>query len=71
MELAASKVKSFTDLKLGINIPARGESSDLLNADGDKNDYEWLVFFFVFLFELSIAGNCFFLCNGVIIILPI
>ncbi|XP_056686278.1 uncharacterized protein [Spinacia oleracea] len=42
-DLLSSKVKSFTDLKLGINIPARGESSDLLNADGDKNDYEWLL----------------------------
>lgn len=39
----ASRVKSFPDVKLGINIPTRGESSDLLNADGDKNDYEWLV----------------------------
>ncbi|XP_021746712.1 mucin-12-like isoform X2 [Chenopodium quinoa] len=42
-DLLSSKVKSFPDLKLGINIPVRGESSDLLNADGDKNDYEWLL----------------------------
>lgn len=42
-ELAASKVKPFPDIKLGINIPVRGETSDLLNADGNKNDYEWLV----------------------------
>lgn len=42
-DMLTSKVNSFPDLKLGINIPARGESSDLLNADGDKNDYEWLL----------------------------
>lgn len=41
-DILSSKMKSFPDLKLGINIPVRGESSDLLNADGDKNDYEWL-----------------------------
>jgi hypothetical protein len=31
----------FPEVKLGVNIPAHGESHDLLNADGDKNDYEW------------------------------
>ncbi|XP_057541493.1 uncharacterized protein LOC130820225 isoform X3 [Amaranthus tricolor] len=41
--LSASKVKPFPDIKLGINIPVRGETSDLLNADGNKNDYEWLL----------------------------
>ncbi|GJN13462.1 hypothetical protein PR202_gb00169 [Eleusine coracana subsp. coracana] len=29
------------EVKLGVNIPARGESHDMLNVDGDKNDYEW------------------------------
>jgi hypothetical protein len=31
----------FPEVKLGVNIPARGESQDLLNVDGDKNDCEW------------------------------
>lgn len=39
----ASKLRHFADHKIGISIPARGESSDLLNADGEKNDYEWWV----------------------------
>ncbi|XP_010930074.1 uncharacterized protein [Elaeis guineensis] len=38
-----SKLRYFSDFKLNINIPARGESSDLLNADGEKNDYDWLL----------------------------
>ncbi|KAK7359411.1 hypothetical protein VNO77_01371 [Canavalia gladiata] len=33
----------FSDIKLGISIPGRGETSELLNADGDKNDYDWLL----------------------------
>ncbi|XP_011625569.1 uncharacterized protein LOC18440101 isoform X2 [Amborella trichopoda] len=36
-------LRYFSDFKLGISIPARGESSDLLNADGNKNDYDWLL----------------------------
>ncbi|XP_042479549.1 uncharacterized protein LOC122060508 [Macadamia integrifolia] len=39
----STKFKSFSDFKLGISIPVRGESSDLLNADGEKNDYDWLL----------------------------
>ncbi|XP_074309951.1 uncharacterized protein LOC141644347 [Silene latifolia] len=42
-DLLSSRAKPFTDFKLGINIPVRGETSDLLNVDGDKNDYEWLL----------------------------
>ncbi|ONK57969.1 uncharacterized protein A4U43_C09F6290 [Asparagus officinalis] len=38
-----SKLRYLSDFRLGVNIPARGESSDLLNADGDKNDYDWLL----------------------------
>ncbi|OAY71747.1 hypothetical protein ACMD2_00796 [Ananas comosus] len=38
-----SKLRYFSDFKLGINIPARGDRNDLLNADGDKNDYDWLL----------------------------
>ncbi|WOL02438.1 hypothetical protein Cni_G11157 [Canna indica] len=38
-----SKLKYFSDFKLGVTVPTRGESSDLLNADGDKNDYDWLL----------------------------
>lgn len=38
----ATRLRYFSDHKLGISIPpARGESSDLLNADGEKNDYDW------------------------------
>lgn len=39
----ASKLRYFSDFKLGISIPVRGESSELLNADGEKNDYDWWV----------------------------
>ncbi|RLM98929.1 uncharacterized protein C2845_PM06G11270 [Panicum miliaceum] len=38
-----SKLSYFRDLKLGVNIAARGESRDLLNADGERNDYDWLL----------------------------
>ncbi|KAI3720391.1 hypothetical protein L6452_21307 [Arctium lappa] len=38
-----NKLRYFSDYKLGINIPARGESSDLLHAEEEKNDYEWLL----------------------------
>ncbi|XP_068666251.1 uncharacterized protein [Aristolochia californica] len=39
----STQLKYFSDYKLGISIPVRGESSDLLNGDGDKNDYDWLL----------------------------
>ncbi|CAK9155818.1 unnamed protein product [Ilex paraguariensis] len=39
----STKLRYFSDYKLGISIPSRGESSDLLNADGEKNDYDWLL----------------------------
>ncbi|XP_062204314.1 uncharacterized protein LOC133906432 isoform X2 [Phragmites australis] len=32
-----------SDLKLHDNIAARGENHDLLNVDGDRNDYDWLL----------------------------
>ncbi|KAJ9563889.1 hypothetical protein OSB04_009049 [Centaurea solstitialis] len=38
-----NRLRYFSDYKLGINIPARGESSDLLHAEEEKNDYEWLL----------------------------
>ncbi|KAI3724717.1 hypothetical protein L2E82_36504 [Cichorium intybus] len=38
-----TKLHDFSDHKLGINIGARGESSDLLNTEEEKNDYEWLI----------------------------
>ncbi|KAL6569214.1 hypothetical protein OROHE_003495 [Orobanche hederae] len=41
MALAATKFRYFSDNKLGISIPGRGECSDLLNAEGNKNDYDW------------------------------
>ncbi|KAK3223576.1 hypothetical protein Dsin_010601 [Dipteronia sinensis] len=39
----SSKLKNFSDFKLGVLIPVRGESSELLNADAEKNDYDWLL----------------------------
>jgi hypothetical protein len=39
----STKLKYFADQKLGISVPVRGETSDLLNADGEKNDYDWLL----------------------------
>ncbi|XP_044493417.1 uncharacterized protein LOC123216864 isoform X2 [Mangifera indica] len=42
-DVLSTKLRQFTDFKLGITIPARGESSELLNAEGEKNDYDWLV----------------------------
>ncbi|KAI7748722.1 hypothetical protein M8C21_022262 [Ambrosia artemisiifolia] len=42
-DIFANKLQYFSDYKLGINIPARGESSDLLHAEEEKNDYEWLL----------------------------
>ncbi|GMH01519.1 hypothetical protein Nepgr_003358 [Nepenthes gracilis] len=42
-DVFSTKLKPFPDFKLGITIPVRGESSDLLNTDGDKNDYDWLL----------------------------
>ncbi|XP_021809619.1 uncharacterized protein LOC110753116 isoform X2 [Prunus avium] len=39
----STKLRQFSDLKLGITIPTRGESSDLLNVEGEKNDYDWLL----------------------------
>ncbi|KAF3793704.1 hypothetical protein EJ110_NYTH03515 [Nymphaea thermarum] len=37
------KLKYFSDFKLGVTIPARADGSGLLNADGEKNDYDWLL----------------------------
>ncbi|KAK9074623.1 hypothetical protein SSX86_007221 [Deinandra increscens subsp. villosa] len=42
-DIFTSKLRYFSDYKMGINIPARGESSDLLQAEEEKNDYEWLI----------------------------
>lgn len=39
----STKLRHFSDVKLGISIPVRGESSELLNAEGEKNDYDWLL----------------------------
>ncbi|XP_041014218.1 uncharacterized protein LOC121257323 [Juglans microcarpa x Juglans regia] len=39
----STKLRHFSDYKLGISIPVRGENSDLLNADEEKNDYDWLL----------------------------
>ncbi|CAG7864518.1 unnamed protein product [Brassica rapa] len=37
--LVATKLKHFSEF----NIPVQGESSRLLTAEGDKNDYDWLL----------------------------
>ncbi|GAB4840573.1 hypothetical protein Ancab_021343 [Ancistrocladus abbreviatus] len=42
-DIFSGKLKSFPGFKLGITIPVRGESSDPLNEDADKNDYDWLL----------------------------
>ncbi|XP_076898020.1 uncharacterized protein LOC143551487 [Bidens hawaiensis] len=42
-DIFVTKLRHFSDHKLGINVAARGESSDLLNAEEEKNDYEWLM----------------------------
>ncbi|CAL1413484.1 unnamed protein product [Linum trigynum] len=39
----STKLRYFSDLKLGISVPGRGESSELMNAEEDKNDYDWLL----------------------------
>lgn len=40
----STKLRHFPDLKLGISVPVRGENSDMLiNAETDKNDYDWLL----------------------------
>ncbi|KAI0492777.1 hypothetical protein KFK09_027053 [Dendrobium nobile] len=40
-EDSLSKLKDFSDF--GINNPSRGKSSDLLNVEDEKNDYDWLL----------------------------
>ncbi|GFP95559.1 hypothetical protein PHJA_001700200 [Phtheirospermum japonicum] len=42
-DIFSTKLRHFSDNKHGVSIPARGEGSDLLNAEGDKNDYDWLI----------------------------
>lgn len=42
-DMFSTKLRHFSDHKLGISIPARGASSDLLSVEGDKNDYDWLI----------------------------
>ncbi|KAE8705490.1 hypothetical protein F3Y22_tig00110429pilonHSYRG01425 [Hibiscus syriacus] len=39
----SAKLKYFSDFKLGISVPVRRETSELLVADEEKNDYEWLL----------------------------
>ncbi|KAJ1265299.1 hypothetical protein BS78_08G067300 [Paspalum vaginatum] len=42
-DASISKMSYFWDLKLDVNIAARGENRDFLNADGERNDYDWLL----------------------------
>ncbi|CAN0929262.1 hypothetical protein LINGRAHAP2_LOCUS36968 [Linum grandiflorum] len=39
----STKLRYFSDLKLGISVAGRGECSGMLNAEGEKNDYDWLI----------------------------
>ncbi|XP_071690927.1 uncharacterized protein [Rutidosis leptorrhynchoides] len=39
----ATKLRHFSDHKVGMKVANEGESSDLLNVEEDKNDYEWLI----------------------------
>ncbi|XXG62303.1 hypothetical protein AAC387_Pa05g0683 [Persea americana] len=43
LDESLSKLRYFPDFKLGISAPFRRGSSDLLNADGGKSDYDWLL----------------------------
>lgn len=43
----ATKLRHFSDVNIGISIPGRRETSDLLNIDGDKNDYDWWAIFLI------------------------
>ncbi|KAJ0973096.1 hypothetical protein J5N97_021055 [Dioscorea zingiberensis] len=36
-----ARLRYYSDLS--VNIPARGETSDMLNVNGEKNDYDWLL----------------------------
>ncbi|XLU51721.1 hypothetical protein S245_046535 [Arachis hypogaea] len=36
------QLRHFPDTKVSISIHGQGETSDLLNADDDENDYDWL-----------------------------
>lgn len=66
----ATKLRNFSDIKLGISIPARGETNDLLIADGDKNDYDWCVVFLSFEFSL-LNHVCVIWSNLMILILTV
>ncbi|KAI4379881.1 hypothetical protein MLD38_006122 [Melastoma candidum] len=39
----STKLAHFSDPKLGVAIPGKGQNSELLVVKGEKNDYEWLL----------------------------
>ncbi|XP_031475822.1 uncharacterized protein LOC116247704 isoform X1 [Nymphaea colorata] len=39
----STKLKHFSDFKLGVTVPALGDGSDLLEVEDEKNDYDWLL----------------------------
>lgn len=47
----ATKLRHFSEVNVGISIPGRRVNSDLLNVDGDKNDYDWWAIFLMFNFH--------------------
>jgi hypothetical protein len=66
----SAKLSFFPDVKLGINVPVRGESShDLLKVDGDKNDYEWyghlISHVALFLFYVLVMNIFCFICSAI------
>lgn len=48
--VAATKMSYFSDRNYG--NPTQGESSDILNVEEEKNDYEWFVFVSIILVSL-------------------
>ncbi|VFQ87648.1 unnamed protein product [Cuscuta campestris] len=42
-DICSTRLRCFSEYKRGISIPARGEGSELLNDEGNKNDYDWLL----------------------------
>ncbi|XP_039133372.1 uncharacterized protein LOC120270435 [Dioscorea cayenensis subsp. rotundata] len=43
LNASIARLRYCSDLKLSVNIRAGGQSSELLNVDGEKNDYDWLL----------------------------
>jgi len=64
----ATRLRHFSEVNVGISIPGRRVNSDLLNIDGDKNDYDWWATFLMFNFHLF---NCVLSLNYIFLILTV